>query len=1415
MAFFRGITQPIRSFARTSSALWRRTQRQFPEPPRPFVRLLQLLLVVAAFSWGATLALDYSGAKQSQEAWSTSQVIAAARSRLNAISTALDTVRDRLAADVAVRHFAHMRRLPDLFSTLRLRDSNYAAGLPDTAMSVVTNDGRRLADHGSAVYTADGRLLAWYSSASVTFGFDTVLSSEMLLPNRDKGMFLQDEPVYTYLTAIRKLVSRDGVLEGYVQTKRLLATKQLLGQRSEGFFIASLSDASERRVAIRFGGLPGHLVTDRSFVRTDLFADASDPASYVGSLGVAKQPNDQTSLVYRILDGLWRLSSTLLLFAALIWLFFAIAEPLESARPLLSRIWFSLLVLAAAALVRFCVAWIGGLSLLVGDAYRNTADFASSWGYGIAHDPFELFVTSVFATASAVMLWIVWMPRQRLVRDDSKKKDIDQIVRRESWMLILFMIAVVFGLQFLADGMSSTVESIITNGSLRYTTVRQILPPPGLLMMLVAFLGFGVAYLFVVSLLLTFALRAAIFLMSRRLSLIIRIVGGSVILAVLMAAAVILSDYWSPTDVTLLYRSAIAALAFAVSLSVISIDALSPDPVEGGPSFLYKLPRSSRSILFILTIATLIMSPLVASKQLAADKQTAVKLVRENSLVSGTELSRSVDRMLASAKERLQDWSQSGHDSASLREFAFLTWLDQAREHPAWEANIILDREERPSILSHFSTPGSSLELRRILPSVDSVEKMARDSSRAQVNTVIPNLTSASTPVAVGVLRVADTSAASGIHSGMIRAVVALWTDIPIPPQASTKMNVGGTALTTLGPASYGGGAVVDGSFVVAEYRPNSRRITNTPWLDVPTTLQSWILRALNEKPYLWVPTSIAQQRYQTLYYRLPSSETVLTISIPEPTYATTLEFALRLNAIGLIYGSIIVLVLLFARQVAAGRIRFTLRFRDRIFLIVLLISLVPLVVVTNVTRSLLSERAQSEEQDRLARDATVIKERITRLFEGQQVVDTAVRKQESARNLQDEVESLSQIIGREFSVFDAFGRLRASSRPELYESSLFANTLSSRALEEVAFGNRTFYRQPVRLEGETFEASYQPVTTSAGSKMFAIISLVTINEGSRIDAEVARTTTFIYGIFAALGLVLLGIGALFAARVASPILQLIQATERVAKGKLKTSIPVTRDDEIGELMQSFNQMTSELEKSREIVAQTERELAWKEMARQVAHEIKNPLTPMKLSVQHLEHAHEAKDPNFNTIFRRVIRTLREQIDVLTRIATEFSRFGAMPRRKWGPVSLRRVCESAVALFDADRNRIRFIVDVPKNLPLLHSDEDELRRAFVNLLRNAVQAIEGWGVVVIHAAESEGMIHVRLRDTGYGMSEETLNRAFDPNFSTKTSGMGLGLALVKKTITDMSGSIRVESQPGHGTTFFIDLPARGYVEEEE
>jgi nitrogen fixation/metabolism regulation signal transduction histidine kinase len=303
------------------------------------------------------------------------------------------------------------------------------------------------------------------------------------------------------------------------------------------------------------------------------------------------------------------------------------------------------------------------------------------------------------------------------------------------------------------------------------------------------------------------------------------------------------------------------------------------------------------------------------------------------------------------------------------------------------------------------------------------------------------------------------------------------------------------------------------------------------------------------------------------------------------------------------------------------------------------------------------------------------------------------------------------------------------------------------------------------------------------------------------------------YGAFAALGIILLLIGAWISVRVAAPIQQLIAATEKVTEGRLETIVKIKRKDEVGELAQAFNRMTAELERTRENVAQSEREGAWKEMARQVAHEIKNPLTPMKLSVQHVEHAYESGDTNFGSVFKRVIRTLSEQIDVLTRIATEFSRFGEMPRRKYGFVSLKKIVESAMALYDAERGRIRFVVDIPDSLPPIYADDEEFRRALVNLIRNSLQATEGWGVIIVSAREKSGLIHLKVSDTGGGMSAETLKKAFDPNFSTKTSGMGLGLAIVKKIITDMSGTISVESTLGKGTTFHIELPAREYPPE--
>ncbi len=1421
-------------------------------PPPIARRVIVGLGATSAFIFLVAQIATVAGFDDANEVLSQTEITRLTKERLKGIALALDSTREWLARDPMVRSALVSNNPSSLFRLLRERDSAYAARVRASALygDPITNNVDReasssgiTATHGFAIYSWDGRLVSWCSSGTGGLGFDTTLKGNALLQSRDRGVMLDNGPVHVSLFAIQKLVSPGGNVEGYVESKRLLISKDPLSNGRTTGFVDDIRARAGREVTLVFGAVEEPRRVNSGLPQVDLYADPSDPASFVGRLSVSDAATPEPSLFSRVLHQVWTAGLSLATLVALLWLLISIAvrdgsnsisqaggertddpneqgvelEPGGSRRPLLTRTYYSILALIILISARMLLSSLGSIGSIVGQAYQDPSDFASDWGSGMVRNPLELFLTTVFATTAAVMLWIIWMPRKQLVRDDARKKDIREIVRRERTTLLVFTVVALLGSQFLVDGLSETVAAIVRNGSLRYLSVKQVLPAPGMLMMLLSFLGIGVTYFFLTALVLTFALRAAIFIIPRTVSLGIRIAAGAALIAIMMAAAGFGVQGLHLTDTSLLYRASLAAFIFSISLAVILIDTFSSDPTQTTPSFLYKLPRSSRTILFILAGSAVLMAPLVASKQFGTDKEIARTFVQDNTGVETPALETVASQVLNTASRRAVEWYSSGHDSIALRQTALISWLQGLREHQEWNA-IVDIYDATGNILSHYSTSDAATEQARLRPTMDSVLRMIRrrDTITDAFFVEVPCFTSSCTPAVVGGILtnatpvlVSPTSVLPALPSAAAKpafVTVALWTDLPALAAPRSRFN-----LLSGAAQSANAGPVLDGGFILAQYRPNLRRLTNTPTLDVPGSIPSAFERILRTRQYFWHEGVIDGAKYQTLYYRTNRSmqrdekAAVLTVSIPEPTFGKITEFGLRMNAIGLIYGTCIVILLLLARQLGTSRLRFTLKFRDRIFLIVLLIALVPLVVVTNVTRTLLTARASSEQTARLTRDASVIKERISRQLEASVISSLA---------LHSEVENLAEIIGREFSVYDATGRLRASSRPEFYESGMLPSILNASVIEEVVFGKRSFYTQPVQIGSQLYEAGYQPITSADGLRLLGVIALATRDEQSNVEAEIARTTSLIYGTFAALGLVLLGIGALFAARVASPILALMRATERVAQGKLSTSIPVTRQDEIGELMQSFNSMTRELEKSREIVAQTEREIAWKEMARQVAHEIKNPLTPMKLSVQHLEHAHEAKDPNFSSIFRRVIGTVSEQIDVLTRIATEFSRFGAMPRRKWGPVSLRKVADSAVALFDADRSRIRFIVDVPKNLPMLHSDEDELRRAFVNLLRNAVQAIEGWGIIVFRASLRQGMIHVSLSDTGSGMSEETLKRAFDPNFSTKTSGMGLGLAIVKKTITDMSGSIRVESRPGHGTTFLIDLPARGYVEEE-
>jgi nitrogen fixation/metabolism regulation signal transduction histidine kinase len=246
-------------------------------------------------------------------------------------------------------------------------------------------------------------------------------------------------------------------------------------------------------------------------------------------------------------------------------------------------------------------------------------------------------------------------------------------------------------------------------------------------------------------------------------------------------------------------------------------------------------------------------------------------------------------------------------------------------------------------------------------------------------------------------------------------------------------------------------------------------------------------------------------------------------------------------------------------------------------------------------------------------------------------------------------------------------------------------------------------------------------------------------------------------------------------------------------------------EGEISELIRAFDQMTHDLRRNREDLVRYERELAWKEMAKQVAHEIKNPLTPMRLSIQHLRRTYLDGAANFSEILESVTKTVIEQIDTLSRIASEFSSFARMPRRNLDRLEIGGVIEEAARLFSQETS-VLFDIQIQDGIPPIVADREELRRALINIIRNGIQAMDGTGSILIRSSREERGVVVSVKDHGKGVPSDMIGRLFMPNFSTKTDGMGLGLAIVKKTIEDLHGTVTLESEEGVGTTVRIWLP---------
>ena len=276
--------------------------------------------------------------------------------------------------------------------------------------------------------------------------------------------------------------------------------------------------------------------------------------------------------------------------------------------------------------------------------------------------------------------------------------------------------------------------------------------------------------------------------------------------------------------------------------------------------------------------------------------------------------------------------------------------------------------------------------------------------------------------------------------------------------------------------------------------------------------------------------------------------------------------------------------------------------------------------------------------------------------------------------------------------------------------------------------------------------------------------------------------------------------------RLTVPLLKIEQKLKGIAFGKQNARIEYSGEDEIGRLVEAYNQKVAELADSAALLARSERESAWKEMARQIAHEINNPLTPMKLNIQYLQKIKDEGAPNFDDYFNQVTRMLVVQIDALSSIASAFSDFARLPSSRIERVEMVGLAREVSMLFDAP-GEYSLQVILPDEQLFVSGDRDQLRRVLVNIIRNATQALQNHeaGAILVRLDVMDGKLRIIVRDNGSGIPELDRDRLFEPNFTTKSGGMGLGLAITKSILENYRGEISFDSRPGE-TTFFVELP---------
>lgn len=399
-----------------------------------------------------------------------------------------------------------------------------------------------------------------------------------------------------------------------------------------------------------------------------------------------------------------------------------------------------------------------------------------------------------------------------------------------------------------------------------------------------------------------------------------------------------------------------------------------------------------------------------------------------------------------------------------------------------------------------------------------------------------------------------------------------------------------------------------------------------------------------------------------------------------------------------------------------------------------------------------------------------------------------------------------SNVFYTDINLYGSNGELIATSRPEIFEIRLKAQLMDAKAYHMMAKEKRRIFINNEHIGQLSYLSAYVPFFNNDG-KFLAYLNLPYFAKQNELEEEISSFLVSSINIYVVIFCFSIILSVIFANYISKPLQLLRENISKVNIGSSNEIIAWEGSDEISSLVKEYNRMVVKLADSADLLARTERAGAWKEMAKQVAHEIKNPLTPMKLSIQYLKRASDDQRADLSQRIDKTTETLIQQIDALAQIADEFSNFAKMPEAQKQTLDFLPILTNAVNLYDELEN-ISLETDLIQTSVSI--DKDQLLRVFNNIIKNGFQAVpeDITPKIRITATLNEltNSYQIRIEDNGQGISPSDYHRIFVPNFTSKSSGMGLGLAIVKNIIEQSNGRVYFESELGAGTTFILVLP---------